>query len=325
MKYCVTFAALTFAACFVYASVPTAEEYAHALEARFFAGESAASISSSFETNLLFTVNEILPYCYGFTADTNNLEQTIERYKEKLRFIDSLLPKYWFLTHMSSNTWQATVGHLEREEAVIQGAVLGRFEENPTPETYHYWKSRYPQSMIGPYSIMANNAICIKKAIECVKNPKSYLHDISRFPSHLGFDRFLNLDSYTDVFSRADLYAELSTNAQYNADAMFRYCLAERSDFATNNIAIAEKQIWRNNFVLEIVGHSCNLHTNAANRALDTAYTNKLAAIRAHYDAIPEPHLGMAGAELDEWRSRLGATIDAYTNAISPFRSGESD
>ncbi len=135
MKYCVTFAALTFAACFVYASVPTAEEYDHALEARFFAGESAASISSSFETNLLFTVNEILPYCYGFTADTNNLEQTIERYKEKLRFIDSLLPKYWFLTHMSSNTWQATVGHLEREEAVIQGAVLGRFEENPTPET----------------------------------------------------------------------------------------------------------------------------------------------------------------------------------------------
>ena len=98
-----------------------------------------------------------------------------------------------------------------------------------------------------------------------------------------------------------------------------RYCLAEKSDFATNNIAIAEKQIWRNNFVLEIVGHSCNLHTNAANEALDATYMDKLAATRAHYDAIPEPHLGMVGSELDEWRARLAATIHAYTNGISPF------
>ena len=104
---------------------------------------------------------------------------------------------------------------------------------------------------------------------------------------------------------------------------MFKYCLTEKSDFATNNIAIAEKQIWRNNFVLDIVGHSCNLHTNETNRALNTAYTNRLAILRAYYDAIPEPHLGMTGAELDEWRARLGNTIDAYTGGISPFRSPE--
>lgn len=134
------------------------------------------------------------------------------------------------------------------------------------------------------------------------------------------YDYVLNLDNYTDVFSRTDLYAELSTNKQYNADAMFKYCLTEKSDFATNNIAIAEKQVWRNNFVLEIVRHSCNLHTNEANCVLDTAYTNRLALIRAHYDAMPGPHLGMTGTELEEWRTRLRNTIRAYTDEISPFR-----
>ena len=135
------------------------------------------------------------------------------------------------------------------------------------------------------------------------------------------FDYILHVDSYAEVFSHDDLCAELSTNTQFNADAMFKYCLTEKSIFATNNIAIAEKQVWRNNYVLEIVTHSCNLHTNEANRALDTAYTNRLAILRAHYEAIQEPHLGMTGAELDEWRARLGNTIDAYVESISPFRS----
>lgn len=325
MKYFITIVAFTLFGQFqmLWANVPTAQEYALALEARFVAGESAESISKAVETNLLFTVNEILPYCYDFVADTNNLEQTIERYKEKLRFIDSLLPKYWFMIHMTSNTWETTVGQLEREEAVIQRAILDRFNENPTTESYYYWKSRFPQSIIGPYSILGNRGECIKQAIECMNSPGAYLRDTSRFPHRFGFDRLLNLDSYADVFSRIDLFAELSTNAQFNADAMFKYCLTEKSDFATNNIAIAEKQIWRNNFVLDIVRHSCNLHTNETNRALNIAYTNRLAILRAYYDAIPEPHLGMTGAELDEWRARLGNTIDAYTNGISPFRSPE--
>ena len=152
------------------------------------------------------------------------------------------------------------------------------------------------------------------------KDANDLLKRINGFrPTHI-FQYLLNLDNYTNIFSRAELYAELSTNTQYNADAMFKCCLAEKSVFDTNNIAIAEKQIWRNNFVIEITTRSCNLLTNAANRALNDAYTNRLAMIRAHYDAIPEPHLGMSGAELDEWRNRLGNTIDAYTGNISPFR-----
>ena len=169
------------------------------------------------------------------------------------------------------------------------------------------------------YNAPADSAFTLHETEVRIKNIYDYFSRTMSYMPQNSYGQILNLDNYTNIFTRAELYAELSTNRQYNADAMFQYCLAERADFATNNIAIAEKQIWRNNFVLEIVRHSCNLHTNAANRALDATYTDKLAAIRAHYDAIPEPHLGMAGAELDEWRDRLAATIAAYTNGVSPF------
>ena len=301
------------------AAIPTAEEYAHSLEMRFTNGESAASIRISFETNELFTIHEIMPYCYDYTLDTNDLEDSIARYRVKIKFLDAILAKDF--VEVSSNVFYQTSARLWYASKQLASCIRAKYNENPSPGAYEHWRALSPDLFpnTGRHGLVVDRAFHIRYTEMRTKDVKGFvLRTSNLWPVHM-FQTFLNLDSYTNIFTRADLYSELSTNAQYNADAMFKYCLTEKSNFATNNIAIAEKQIWRNNFVLEIVKHSCNLHTNAANRALDTTYTNRLAILRAHYDAIPEPHLGMTGAELDEWRTRLGNTIDAYTNEITPF------
>ena len=290
----------------------TAEAFVNLLETRFTNGESAASIHASFATNGLYSFQEIMPICYSYTADTNNIPESIERYRRKIGFLEALRPKGPVI--VSSNLLDRTRNRLWREEEILIQAIGERVAANPDDD---YWMNLYPkatQMWSGPESIV----FALNLSERFVKNELDFVVNVmNNRLVRFAFDEILNLGNYP--ITRPELYAELSTNRQYNADAMFRYCLTERADFATNNIAIAEKQIWRNNFVLEIVRHSCNLHTNAANRALDATYTDKLAAIRAHYDAIPEPHLGMAGAELDEWRNRLAATIAAYTNGVSPF------
>ena len=300
------------------ASVPTAEEYAHSLEARFLNGESITSIKASFDTNALYSIYEILPYCYDYSVDTNDLDESVARYKMKEVFLDYITrPGPLFI---SSNLMSSTGNKLWRDEQLLMRQIRLKCREEPDNA---HWKEVYPKAT-SPYSRLFRPPSTESHRI--VKSAKDFV----RFVAITGATSFLyaaayahmeilNLENYP--ISRAELYAELSTNVQYNADAMFKYCLTEKSDFATNNIAIAEKQIWRNNFVLEIVTHSCNLHTNEANRALDTAYTNRLAILRAHYEAIPEPHLGMTGVELAEWRTRLGNSIDAYINGISPFRT----
>ena len=303
----------------VCAAVPTAEEYAHALEAQFTNGASAASIRARFETNELYSIYEILPFCYDYAVDTNDLEESVSRYQAKIAFIEAIMPKG--LIEVSSNVIERTSVQLNKEYWKLRRSIRERYEENPTPENRAYWEGVYPMAFAFLYSGPAEKAFTIHDARAYTKNVRDYFHGTMSYRPRNSYGNILNFDSYP--ITREELYAELSTNAQYNADAMFKYCLTEKSDFATNNIAIAEKQIWRNNFVLDIVRHSCNLHTNETNRALNIAYTNRLAILRAYYDAIPEPHLGMTGAELDEWRARLGNTIDAYTNGISPFRSPE--
>ncbi len=310
---------LVFVFCSAHGAVPTAEEYAHSLEMRFTNGESAASIRMSFETNELYAIYDILPYCYDYAVDTNDLEGAVSRYQAKLAFIKAIMPEEYF--EVSSSVIAQTAVRLNMEHAKLRRCIRMRYEDNPTPENYAYWKGVYPRAFVLMYSGPAEVAIALHEARVFTKDLESFFR---RFMFHKpcnSFRHVLNLDSYSDVFSRADLYAELATNIQYNADDMFKYCLTENSDFATNNIAIAEKQIWRNNFVLEIVTHSCNLHTNEKNRAFNAAYTNKLADVLALYDAIPEPHLGMAGEELRGWKNRLRNTIHAYVDAINPFRT----
>ena len=303
------------------AAVPTAEEYAHSLELRFTNGESAASIRASFATNGIYSFYEIMPYCYAYCVDTNDLEGSVCRYKAKHEFIGSLLPDGPI--EVSSNIHAITVNRLKREEMRLSECIYDFYSKTPSPEFYEHWYSIWPKAFSGLRSGPPAKGFRIAATRVLTKDLNSFFRRIMLPEPKSVFDYVLNLDNYSDVFSRADLYAELSTNTQYSADAMFKYCLTEKSDFATNNIAIAEKQIWRNNFVLDIVRHSCNLHTNETNHALNIAYTNRLAILRAYYDAIPEPHLGMTGAELDEWRARLGNTIDAYINGISPFKSPE--
>ncbi len=313
MHFCLVLASM--------ASVPTAEEYAHALETQFTNGMSSASIRASFETNGLYTIYDILPYCYDYAVNTNDLEGSVSRYKAKLAFIDTIMPEAYL--EFSSNTIAQTVIRLSVEHGKLVRSIRKQYEENKTPENLAHWRQIYPQAVLGAYSGRAERAMTLREARVFTKSLSTFFRNFMLLRPCYAFDYILHVDSYAEVFSRDDLCAELSTNTQFNADAMFKYCQTGKSDFATNNIAIAEKQIWRNNFVLDIVRHSCNLHTNETNRALNTVYTNRLAILRAYYEAIPEPHLGMIGAELDEWRTRLGNTIDAYTNGISPFRSPE--
>ena len=300
------------------AVVPTAEEYAHSLESSFTNGVSAGSVRESFVTNGIYTIYDVLPFCYDFTVDTNDLEGSVSRYKAKLAFIETIMPQGYF--EFPSNIIERTSKKLSREHGKMVRSIRARIADNPTPEAKEHWSLIYPRAVSGAHSGRADIALALRDTRLFTRTLDSFITRFMFIRPQYSFNYVLNIDIYTNIFSRAELYAELSTNTQYNADAMFKYCLTEKSVFATNNIAIAEKQIWRNNFVLEITTHSCNLHTNAANRALNDAYTNRLAMIRAHYDAIPEPHLGMSGAELDEWRNRLGNTIDAYTGNISPFR-----
>ena len=82
-------------------AVPTAEEYAHSLEAQFSNGVSAASIRAIFETNGLYTIYEILPYCYDYAVETNDLEGSVSRYQEKIAFIEAIMPRG--LIEVSSN------------------------------------------------------------------------------------------------------------------------------------------------------------------------------------------------------------------------------
>ena len=288
--------------------------YVACLEDRFSNGESSSSIRASFETNELYTFYEVLPYCYSFSVDTNDLAQSVERYKAKVAFLESIRPHG--PVFVSSNTLSMTSDHLLRQEHLLISAINERFAASNYDS---YWNNLYPPAT-QMWSAPVSSVFALTPSQRLAPNERGFAENVlcshrREFP----YNEILNIDNYP--VARSGLYAEISTNAQYNADAMFRYCLTEKSDFATNNIAIAEKQVWRNNFVLEIVTHSCNLHTNEANRALDTAYTNRLAILRAHYEAIPEPHLEMTSAELNEWRTRLGNTIDAYINGISPFRS----
>ncbi len=288
--------------------------YVDYLENRFSNGESSSSIRARFETNELYTFYEVLPYCYSFSVDTNNLPQSVQRFKTKIAFLESVRPHG--PVFVSSNTLSVTSDHLLREEHLLISAINERFAASNFDS---YWNNLYPPAT-QMWSAPASSAFALTLSQRLASNEREFAEHILR--SHrreFSYNEILNIDNYP--VTRFGLYAELSTNTQYNADAMFKYCLTEKSDFATNNIAIAEKQVWRNNFVLEIVRHSCNLHTNEANRVLDTAYTNRLAILRAHYEAIQEPHLGMTGAELDEWCARLGNTIDAYINGISPFRT----
>ncbi len=301
------------------ASIPTAEEYAHSLEAQFTNGVSAASIRANFETNGLYTIYEILPYCYDYAVETNDLEGSVSRYQKKIEFMEAIMPRG--LIEVSSNVIERTSLRLNNEYRKLTRSVRERYEANPTPENRAYWEGIYPRAFAFLYSGPAEKAFTVYDTRMHTKTIQDFFQRTMSYRPRNSYGNILNFDSYP--ITREELYAELSTNAQYNADAMFKYCLTEKSDFATNNIAIAEKQIWRNNFVLDIVRHSCNLHTNETNRALNIAYTNRLAILRAYYEAIPEPHLGMIGAELDEWRTRLGNIIDAYTNGISPFRSPE--
>ena len=286
--------------------------YVDYLENRFSNGESSSSIRASFETNELYTFYEVLPYCYTFSVDTNDLPQSVERFKAKVAFLESLRPHG--PVFVSSNTLSLTSEHLLREEHLLISAINERFAASNFDS---YWNNLYPPAT-QMWSAPASSVFALTPSQRLASNEREFAEHILR--SHrreFHYNEILNINNYP--VTRFGLYAELSTNAQFNADAMFKYCLTEKSDFATNNIAIAEKQIWRNNFVLDIVRHSCNLHTNETNRALNTAYTNRLAILRAYYEAIPEPHLGMIGAELAEWRARLGNTINAYTNGITPF------
>ncbi len=306
--------------CPLRASVPTAEEYAHSLEMRFTNGESATSIRASFETNGLFTIHEIIPYCFDYTLDTNDLESSAVRYGTKIRFLDALLGRDFI--EVSSNVFDQTTARLWDTSKRLALCIRMKYEENPTTAEYEHWRSLAPDLFpnTGRYGFVRERAFLIRETRMHAKDAHGFVQRISGYwmPCHQ-YSPLLNVED--QVFPRADLYAELSTNTQFNANAMFKYCLTDKGDFETNNIAIAEKQVWRNDFVLEIVARSCNLSTNAANRAHDADYTNRLAVLRAHYDALPAPRLGMSEAELAEWRSRLGGTIDAYIRDISPFRS----
>lgn len=298
-------------------SVPTVQEYVHSLEYCFSNGASAASIKANVATNGLYSFSEILPFCYNFTADINDLEASILAYKQKIKFIEAVLPRYSNFIHLSTNDWNSALGHLDAEEEKIQRAILARYEANPTEESLNYLKQLYPMSIIGMYSIPVSPALDIRASTSFAKTPSVFVAKLSRASMPIEYEMLGNVSSYN--FSRESLYAELSTNTRFRAAELFRYCIVDKGDFATNNIAIAEKQVWRNNFVLELVAHSCNLHTNEANRVLDSDYRGKLGTLCDHYALIPADSLGMTGNEKAEWLARLQATINAYTNVISPF------
>lgn len=289
--------------------------YVDTLEARFLNGESPDSIRESFATNGLYSFYELLPYCYAFPISTNDIAVRVERYKSKLAFLESIRPRDPIF--VSSNMLALTRDALVHEEDSLIRFII---EQYVSSNYDTYWIDIYPKAT-QMWSAPVSGAFALTHARKVAKNGQEYAEKVlGSHNKRFSYAEMLNIDNYCDAFSRDELYSELSTNSQFNADAMFKYCVTEKSDFETNNIAIAEKQIWRNNFVLEIVTRSCNLHTNEKNRAYNDAYTNRLVQIRAHYDAIPEPHLGMTGTELEEWRTRLRNTIRAYTDEISPFQ-----
>lgn len=323
---CLAIGALTFAVAQVTHASPAADyanaffsatnspaaQYATILEGRFLAGEAAASIRSSFETNKLFSLYEILPYCYEFTADTNNLISSVEAYERKLLFLKALWQPNQ--VYLSSNVIEKTIAKLLNERTKMYVAAKRIYNGGTGQTNQLEVAERIMQLTLG----FQNPLLMMMPTQRFVQRPHDYVAKVMGRRIPFAFTEILNLGNY-DIH-RSDLYAELSTNASFNADAMFRYCLTDRADFPTNDIAIAEKEIWRNNFVLEIVTHSCNLHTNEANRAHDAAYTNLLATLLSHYESLSADATDIFGTNRVEWLQQLGATIDAYTQGISPFK-----
>ena len=295
--------------------VPTAEDYAHSLESRFLAGESADSIRSSFETNGVFSFYEIMPYCYEFTADTNNLSNSLQDFRRKEAFIVALLPNP--LPEVSSATYEQTAGRFEAEMRKLGTALQNKRQEEPDNPMWRV----YLRGGTGMWSGPVEPALLLMPSNLHTKNERDFVSRYigAKFYAY-SYREILSLSNYE--VTREGLYAELSTNTQCRADEMFRYVLTDKADFPTNNAAIAEKQMWRNNFVLEIIGKSCNLHADEANRALDTAYTNALASVIAAYAATAPEGLDMTQEEKAEWIGRLQSEADRYRLEVSPFRPG---
>lgn len=297
----------------VLAEVPTAEQYAHVLENRFLNGESAESIRVSFETNGIFTAYDVLPYCYMFEPDTNNLDAAINAFEKKVSFLRCVYSRNH--RFMSQDFFDEVLRPFEGKIASIRS-----------------WAFRYACLHDGDPSATNLNTRMYLAELDYVRNVdgfinakekigtprkyvESFLHNNTAFEgrSH----ELANFAAYGIPLE--DIFAELSTNRNVKANENFRHAMYQEISFPSNNILAAERIIRRKNNVLRLIASSCMLKTNWANRALSATYCSNLTNVYNNYVAASPQSLGLTPEEKEEWLENLREAIEIYTKS-SPFR-----
>lgn len=295
-------------------AVLTAEEYAHSLEARFLAGESSESIRRSFETNGIFTVYDVLPYCYRFEPNTNDFEAALAIFEAKTAFL------------------KCVYSHVHRfmPQAFFDN-VLAPFESkfsNLQSEIYKYIALHEEEAQaLGTRLRLAKllyvrNVSSFLNAGKMIGNPHvyvSYFLDDSVKNNHY---ELANFQAYGFPFEA--LVAELSTNTTAKANENFRYVITKDVGFATNNILSAERNIRRKNNVLKIITQSCMLNTNEPNRSLNATYCSTLTNLYAHYEGFSPESLNLTVDDKTNLMHQLKEAIEIYT-IDNPFRHGNPD
>lgn len=304
-----------FVACeaLIVSAIQTAEEYAHSLEERFLEGEPAVSIRECFMTNGAFTAYDILPYCYMFEPDTNDLEVAISAFEKKVAFLQCIysrdyrfMPQAFFTNVLYPFEGKlADLRHRTFRYARINVGSLLATNLNARLSLAEYAYIRNVDGFIN--------------ASEKLGHPRKYvdsfLHNNTSFD---GRSRELaNFAAYGIPFE--ELVAELSTNRSVRANENFRHAISQGSGFSTNNILSAVCNIRRKNNALKIIVQSCMLKTNETNRALSTMYSSTLTNVYDHYEAAPPSALGLSQEEKEEWLGNLREAIEIYTSS-TPFK-----
>ncbi len=298
-------------------AVSTPEEYAHLLEARFHAGESAASIRTSFMTNGIFTAYDILPYCYIFDPDTNDLAAAVSCFEKKVEFLQSVYSRDH--RFMPQNFFDEVLGPFESKISDLRRVVFRYARINTGIPIATNLSTRLS---LAEYAYI-RNANGFINARERFGHPRKYvdcfLHNNTAFK---GRERELaNYQAYGIAFD--DLVAELSTNRTVKANENFRHAITEDVSFATDNLLAAERNIRRKNNVLKIITLSCMFKTNELNRSLSYTYCSSLTNLYAQYEDRSPESLNLTIEDKTNLMRQLREAIEIYT-IDNPFIQGNS-